>query len=80
MIENIRPITKLVSVTVDNRTIEADVEYILRTYNEVHPIGSTVAYEQRTDFTVQQVSYLTPEMTVEEKKILDALINQGPYE
>lgn len=72
----------IVRVSVDGptRQLAAEVAYIIATWNEPRPYGSGIAYQQMSEFTVQSVEYLTEDMTIEEKQILDNRINEGPYE
>ena len=63
----------IVRVSVDGPTrhLAAEVAYIIATWNEPRPYGSGIAYQQMSEFTVQSVEYLTEDMTIEEKQILD---------
>lgn len=75
-----RYITTVVKVNSTARDLEAEVEYVVISWNEIHPYGSTVAYEPKSDFNIVSVEYLTEDLTADEKKQLDDKINEGPYE
>jgi len=77
---NTRYVTTRVKVDGSIRELEAEVEYVVTYWNEIHPYGATVAYEAKSDFSIVSTEYLTEDLTAAERKQLDDKINEGPYE
>lgn len=74
------PLTTIISVTHNDRLIEAEVQYIRITVLEPRPYGDGLAYERTETFSIQNIEYLTEDMTTNEKLALDDKILEGPYE
>lgn len=79
-----KPYTECLTITINLdgpvRPISAAATYIRTTTLEPRPYGDGVAYEKLVDFTVQHIEYLTEDLTAAEKELLDARIEEGPYE
>lgn len=74
-------VTKLVTVETDTRTLEAEVLYVITKWLEPRPYGMGEAYETQSEFAVEEIDYLTEDLTADEKQQLDNVIhNNGPYE
>lgn len=77
---NLREVIKMVTVRGEFRELQASVEYTVSTWLEEYEHGSEISHREHSDFCIQDIEYITEDLSAQEKQQLDDEIHKGPYE